>query len=61
MNVVCLFVFRAEASVPRLAELNPYVTVKASTETLTEDSQLDFLCNFQVSALWVLNWMPPMN
>ncbi|KAK2177102.1 hypothetical protein NP493_617g01041 [Ridgeia piscesae] len=38
---------RAEASVPRLAELNPYVTVKASTETLTEDSQLDFLCDFQ--------------
>ncbi|KAI0237342.1 Ubiquitin-like modifier-activating enzyme 6 [Lamellibrachia satsuma] len=38
---------RAKASVPRLAELNPYVTVKACTESLDEGSKLDFLQDYQ--------------
>ena len=47
MNVMVVHSYRAEASVPRLAELNPYVTVKACTESLDEGSKLDFLQDFQ--------------
>eukprot|EP00058_Branchiostoma_floridae_P020911 XP_002606401.1 hypothetical protein BRAFLDRAFT_118527 [Branchiostoma floridae] len=42
---------RAEASVGRLAELNPYVTVKASTSPLGEDTDLAFLKEYQCVVL----------
>ncbi|XP_072037790.1 LOW QUALITY PROTEIN: ubiquitin-like modifier-activating enzyme 6 [Amphiura filiformis] len=38
---------RAEASVSRLSELNPYVTVKSSTQELTADTDLTFLSEFK--------------
>lgn len=38
---------RAEASVGRLCELNPYVVVKSSTSELSLDSSLEFLNEFQ--------------
>ena len=40
--------YRAKASLPRLAELNPYVSVKASTQPLDMNSDLAFLRDFQV-------------
>lgn len=43
--------FRAEASVGRLCELNPYVVVKSSTSELSLDSSLEFLNEFQVNFL----------
>ncbi|XP_019626909.1 PREDICTED: ubiquitin-like modifier-activating enzyme 6 [Branchiostoma belcheri] len=42
---------RAEASVGRLAELNPYVTVKASSAPLGEDTDLSFLKEYQCVVL----------
>ena len=39
---------RAEASLHRLAELNPYVTVATSTQPLHPSSDLSFLRAFQV-------------
>ncbi|XP_066272091.1 ubiquitin-like modifier-activating enzyme 6 [Branchiostoma lanceolatum] len=42
---------RAEASVGRLAELNPYVTVKASSSPLGEDTDLSFLKEYQCVVL----------
>lgn len=41
--------FRALASQARLAELNPYVTVEVSSHPLSLTSDLQFLCQFQVS------------
>ena len=46
-SFVVLF-FRAEASLHRVAELNPYVTVTASTQPLHSSSDLSFLRAFQV-------------
>jgi len=43
-----LIPIRAEASLHRLAELNPYVTVAASTQPLHSSSDLSFLRAFQV-------------
>ena len=44
--VVCSL--RAEATLPRLAELNPYVNVDVSVEPLTPDNDLSFLQKYQV-------------
>ena len=41
------FVSRAEASAPRLAELNPYVNIQTSTSAISEDD-FAFLSHFQV-------------
>jgi ubiquitin-activating enzyme E1-like protein 2 len=38
---------RAEASLPRLAELNPYVTVRVSTSPLSPHSDLSSLTHYQ--------------
>ena len=47
---VCLLcVRRSVASLGRIAELNPYVTVRVSVERLDLDSDLSFLKEFQVS------------
>ena len=48
-QVLLFFIsFRAEASLHRVAELNPYVTVTASTQPLHSSSDLSFLRAFQV-------------
>ena len=44
---VVFLVCRAEASVPRVAELNPYVTVKSSVAPIGE-GDLSFLTEYQV-------------
>ena len=41
------FVSRAEASAPRLAELNPYVNIQTSTSAISE-GDFAFLSHFQV-------------
>lgn len=41
------FVSRAEASAPKLAELNPYVNIQTSTSAISE-SDFAFLSHFQV-------------
>ncbi len=40
---------RAEASVPKLKELNPYVTVQSTIFPLTSSSDLEILKEYQVS------------
>ena len=40
--------FRASASQSRLAELNPYVTVEVSPQSLSLTSDLEFLRQYQV-------------
>ena len=42
------FVLRAVASAPKLAELNPYVSVKVSTDPLDPSKDMKFLANFTV-------------
>lgn len=44
--------FRAEASVGRLAELNPYVEVKTLSVQLNIDSALEFLDQYQVMTVF---------
>lgn len=43
-----VFVYRAEASLPKLAELNPYVTLNHSTSPFNSSSDLSFLSSYQV-------------
>lgn len=40
--------YRAEASVKQLAELNPYVNVKAMNTPLSLDTDLSFLAEYSV-------------
>jgi hypothetical protein len=47
---------RAEASLQKLAELNPYVTLNLSNATLTPGSDLSFLDAYQVT---VFGSIPP--
>lgn len=47
--MIVLLYFRALASQSRLAELNPYVSVEVSSHPLSLTSDLQFLCQFQVS------------
>ena len=49
-----LSVTRAEACYERLAELNPYVPVKTLTTTLDESTDLNFLKDYQVITLKLL-------
>ncbi|XP_063956130.1 ubiquitin-like modifier-activating enzyme 6 isoform X1 [Lytechinus pictus] len=42
---------RAEACYSRIAELNPYVSIKLSQQTLADNSDLDFLKQFQCVVL----------
>ena len=44
-----LLFFRAEASCQRIAELNPYVTVKTLAQELNDDTDLAYLAEFQVN------------
>ena len=46
-----LFVFRAEASAVKLAELNPYVSIKALTSPLDDSTDLQYLTQYQVVIL----------
>lgn len=45
------FVFRAETSVPRLCELNPYVTINTLTSSLDDSTDLQYLRQFNVRNL----------
>lgn len=54
--VISKFVYvlcRAEASAPKLSELNPYVDVKTSNKTL-EEGNFNFLKEFQVKLKQIL-------
>ena len=41
-----IYLFRAEASIIRLDELNPYVTVTSSKKDLSENTDLSFLLDY---------------
>ena len=49
VKCISLPLYRAEASLSRLAELNPYVTVSLSTLDLTVNSDLSPLSQYQVN------------
>ena len=49
-----LYLCRAEASLTKLTELNPYVTVQASTSPLNVSTDLSFLDKFQVGGSFAL-------
>ena len=49
VSVAIVCYSRAEGSLSKLAELNPYVTLSISTSPLAVTSDLDFLSSYQVS------------
>lgn len=56
IKVLFFLLFRAEAVLQHIAELNPYVHVTSSSVLLNETTDLSFLDKYQVGTLFYIRY-----